>query len=183
MARRISAGPRRDGEFEYYEAMTHFAGSGAFDVNPAVAGVQPETNGDTYNGSVWELARAIYFSAAGDTLEPTPEEMAAALDYYAEHAITAGYSWSWVGNPLEQRVFDDLIHRSDDAARGATTMLGIVLANHVVSAVDALLTARLRDDGEGGGGGVDEGVEIRFFPWNPVREPGRVGVRVRLPVP
>ncbi|MCI0433018.1 MAG: hypothetical protein L0271_05125, partial [Gemmatimonadetes bacterium] len=41
------------------------------------------------------------------------------------------------------RVFIDLIRESDAAQRRATWMLGAIIANHVVSAIDALVLARV----------------------------------------
>jgi hypothetical protein len=49
-----------------------------------------------------------------------------------------------VEQPLEQQVFADMIADSDAAFRLATRYLGLILANHIASAVDALVTARLR---------------------------------------
>ncbi len=57
--------PRRDGSWGYYETMTQYVRSGAFDRDPLLDGVQPEPDPDTYNGAVWTLARA----RAGSALE------------------------------------------------------------------------------------------------------------------
>ena len=145
VARRLSVGARQDREFEYYERMSHFAESGSFDADPAVAGLQPEEDPGTFNGSVWALARAIYFPADADSTAPTGGALAAALDYYRRNAIEPAFAWSWGGNQLEHEHFKSLIGQSDAAARAGTTLLGVILVNHVVSAVDALLTARLGD--------------------------------------
>ncbi|HUF12257.1 MAG TPA: hypothetical protein VMN78_04085 [Longimicrobiales bacterium] len=147
VARRISVGDRADREFEYYEAMSNFLESGSFDADPGAPGLQPEEDGATFNGSVWALARAIFFPAGADSLPPSDQEQAAALDYYERNAIEPGYAWSWGSNRLEQEHFRTLIRRSDEAARASTTLLGVVLVNHVVSAIDAWITARLRANG------------------------------------
>lgn len=152
VARRISVGQRRDREFEYYETMSHEPESGAFDTDPSLAGIQPEDDPDTYNGEVWALARAIYLPSGGDSIPPTEEAVAAALDYYRRNAIEPAYAWSWGENELEHEHFQALIRQSDAAARAGTALLGVVLVNHVVSAIDALLTARLRDPNEKAGG-------------------------------
>lgn len=146
VARRVSTGPRRDGQFEYYEAMTKFAASGAYDLSPERPGVQPETDTETFNGTQWALARSI-FLPGGSADEDSPA-YAQALAYYRERAIPPDLAWSWGDNGLEQQVFADLISESDEAYRTARTMLGIVLANHLFSAVDALITARLRMGGD-----------------------------------
>jgi len=143
VARRVSKGPRRDTVFEYYEALTHFNSSGALDTSPNVAGIQPEEDPTTFNGDLWVLARGLFFS--GDREHPPGSpEYEAALDYYRRHGIPDEYSWAWGGNRLEQQAFGNLIQDSDDAYRAGTRMLGIILANHVASGVDALITARLR---------------------------------------
>lgn len=147
VARRISVGARADREFEYYEAMSSVGESGSFDADPALAGVQPEEDTATFNGKVWLLARAIFLPAGRDSIPPSVQEQEAALDYYERNAIEPAFAWSWGGNQLEHEHFRTLIRRSDEAARAGTTILGVILVNHVVSAVDALITARLRGAG------------------------------------
>lgn len=147
VARRISVGNREEREFEYYEAMSSFAESGSFDADPGTPGIQPEEEESSFNGSVWALAQAIFYPATADSVPPTPAEEAAALDYYRRNAIVPAFAWSWGSNLLEQEHFRTLIRRSDEAARASTTILGVILVNHVVSAVDAMITARLRSRG------------------------------------
>ncbi|MBI4410399.1 MAG: hypothetical protein HY561_11865 [Gemmatimonadetes bacterium] len=144
VARRVSRGPRRDGEFEYYEALMRFGASGAFDADPLRGGLQPELDEQTFNGSTWALARALFLRAGADTVPPTAPEYQKALEYYQEHAIAPEFAWAWGENGLEQQVFGRLIGESDEARRAATRVLGLILANHVVSAVDALVSSRLR---------------------------------------
>jgi hypothetical protein len=82
------------------------------------------------------------------------------LQYYLEHAIPPSFYWAWGASDLEYQAFRTLIRRSDDAYRTATQVLGVVLVNHVVSAVDALILARLRERGSGDGGpGLQSGFE------------------------
>jgi hypothetical protein len=144
VARRVGVGRRADREFEYYEAMGTYPASGSFDSDPALAGIQPEQDTSTFNGDVWELARLIFFPAGGDSIPPTEDARAAALDYYERNAIEPQFAWSWGSNQLEREHFRTLIRQSDEAARAGTTILGVILVNHVVSAIDALITARLR---------------------------------------
>lgn len=144
VARRVSAGPRRDGDFDYYEALANFRASGAFDADPSRAGVQPERDESTFNGSVWALARALFFPAG----EPEPPEDSPqyrqALEYYRSRAYTPEYAWDWGENGLEQEAYARLIRDSDELLRRATIMLGVLLGNHLVSAIDALVSARLK---------------------------------------
>lgn len=133
--------PRRDGDFDYYESMAQFESSGRFDVDPAAAGIQPETDPSTFNGAAWSLAGQIFFPAGVDP-DPASPEYAAALAFYKEQAIPSAFAWSWTGAAGERSRFRALIRDSDAAFRDATVQLGLILANHLVSAVDALITGR-----------------------------------------
>jgi hypothetical protein len=136
VARRVSVGERRDTVFEYYEAMAYFSSSGEW-----LPGGQPEQQAGTFNGEIWKLAQALYLPGR----QPTAPGSAAyqqALQYYLQRAIPPGYAWAWGASNLEQQVFADLIGESDAAFRSATRYLGFILANHITSAVDALITAR-----------------------------------------
>jgi hypothetical protein len=134
-ARRASDPPRRDSVFEYYEDMTRFTASGAFDRDAREPGIQPELDRETFNGELWLLARELYTSDAE------------ALAYYASRAIVPTYAWAWGDSNLERQAFVETIRESDEAYRHATTALGVLLANHMVSAVDALVLARLQAAG------------------------------------
>jgi hypothetical protein len=135
---------RRDTVFEYYEAMAHFRSSGGW-----LPDGQPERQEGTFNGELWRLARALYFPA-GQPAPPGSPAYEAALAYYLSRAIPPGYGWAWGASDLEQQVFADIIMESDAAFRSATRYVGLILANHVASAVDALITSRLRQlAGEG----------------------------------
>jgi hypothetical protein len=168
VARRVSVGERRDTVFEYYEAMTQYGSSGGW-----MPGGVPERQDGTFNGELWKLAQALYLPA-GQPAPPGSPAYEAAVQYYLNRAIPPGYAWAWGGNNLEQQVFADLIIESDAAFRSATRYAGIVVANHVVSAVEAFITSRLRQlSGDalrletgpvryGGAGGWEYGVRVRF---------------------
>ena len=131
------------GDWEYYERMEHFVESGAYDVETGGA-LQPEPDTTTYNGSVWLLARQTYWT---DPFAPPPAGSAAyenAVAFYRQRAVTPEYRWSWRNAQLEQDVFRRTIARSNDAYRRAAQDLAIVIANHVLSTVDAYVTVRLR---------------------------------------
>jgi hypothetical protein len=142
VARRVSIGSRRDTIFEYYEEMTHYPSSGTFDSDPETAGIQPEFDVRTFNGDLWALSRGLFWGgqnyAAGTGLYEQ------ALDYYMDRAIPPTFTWAWGDSFLEQQSFRELIRRSDEAYRTSTQFLGLILANHVVSAVDALVIGRVR---------------------------------------
>jgi hypothetical protein len=61
-----------------------------------------------------------------------------------DRAIPPTFTWAWGDSFLEQQSFRELIRRSDEAYRTSTQFLGLILANHVVSAVDALVIGRVR---------------------------------------
>jgi len=149
VARRVSAGPRRDTVFEYYEIMAKefFPASGAFDADPDDEGIQPEQTPGTYNAFVWRLALDLY--SGGRPLQPGSPQYEAALQYYGRRAIPDGFAWAWGVSRLEQQAYVRLIDESDAAYRNAKQYLGLILVNHIASTVDALVTARLRQLGAG----------------------------------
>ena len=140
---RRSFGPlRRDTIFEYYEQMERFAESGAYDRDPGPALV-PESDPNTYNGSMWLLARRTYWEDPNVPPDPMSPQYLNALQFYQARAVGPNFLWSWRDHSLEHEVFRDYIKRSDNAFRRAQNQIGLLLANHVLSAVDALISARL----------------------------------------
>jgi hypothetical protein len=67
-----------------------------------------------------------------------------ALAYYRDRAYGTEFLWDWSGEEGAQSEFADLIVESDERFRQATNVVGAVIANHLVSAVDAYLSARGR---------------------------------------
>ncbi len=146
VARRVSTGARQDTTFPYYETLIHFPASGAYDAQPSQAGIQPELDVTTYNGQQWDLAQRL-FIPEGSAGDPTSPGYVAALEYYAGRAIPDRFAFAWNTGRLEQQVYTNVISDSDGAYRDATRMLGLILANHLTSAVDALISSRLRSGG------------------------------------
>ena len=142
VARRQFTPLRRDTIFEYYEQMERFTESGSYDGDPGST-FAPETDPRTYNGSVWLLARRTYWSDPNNPPNPTSPEYWNALHFYQTRAVGPNFLWSWRDHSLEHEVFRDFIKRSDTAYRRAQNQVGLLLANHVVSAVDALISARM----------------------------------------
>jgi hypothetical protein len=143
-AGRIQTGTRVDGDFDYYERLTKWARSGEFDADPASEGVQPELDASTYNGSIWSLAAQI-FLPPGQSVSETDPAYEAALAYYQERAYGTALLWDWTGAPEGREELARLIRASDSRFGHATTALGVVIANHLVSAADAYLSARGRE--------------------------------------
>lgn len=143
---RIQDGERVDGPFAYYEALSKWTQSGSFDSDGSAPGVQPETDPLTYNGSVWDRATRIFFPG-GTPVPETDPAYQRALAYYDENAFGSQLLWDWSGAPDAQKEFAALIHESDHRFSQATTALGLVIANHLISAADAYLSARGRGTG------------------------------------
>ena len=145
VARRGTLGERMDGDFEYYEALGKYRASGAFDADPYMGGVQPETDTTTFNGAIWSLANEI-FLVPGEQgpLGPGSPEYEHAMEYYASRSIGPEFQWDWNGDEVSRAEYDRLIQRSDAALRQVTTVVGVILANHLAAAFDAFITARLR---------------------------------------
>lgn len=142
VARQPFAPVARDTVFEYFEQMSRFAASGAFDADPG-PGFAPEADAGTYNGSVWLLARRTYWPDPNTPPVPTSPEYQRAVQFYMERAVGPGFAWTWRNAPLERESFRQAIRRSDGAYRDAQGYLGLLLANHALSAVDALISSRL----------------------------------------
>ena len=145
VARAPFSSDRPNGDFEYYEHMTHYQETGRYDV---VAGgaLEPETDTSTYNGAVWLLARRTYWSDPSVAPASSSPEWSRAIGFYEARAYDQRYRWSWTNAPQDYQAFLGLIGASNDANRFAMLDLGVVIANHVLSTVDAYITLRLRND-------------------------------------
>jgi len=142
VARRGFTTVRRDTVFEYYETMERFGASGEFDHDPG-PGLAPEDDPTTFNGSVWLLARRTFWSDPQTPPPPTSPEFQLALQFYRAHAVGPDFRWSWSDASLEHQEFRATIRSSDDTFRRAQNQLGLLLANHLASAIDALISSRL----------------------------------------
>ena len=142
VARRSFPGSHPDTVFQYYEKLEKFVESGRFTqvINgPTV----PETDADTYNGEQWMLARQRFGIPLGD---PNPSALPgyrSAIEYYESRAMRQEYGWSWRNAQLEKDLFKRAISRSDAAYRSAQDALIALMANHLLSAIDAFATVRL----------------------------------------
>jgi hypothetical protein len=131
------------GTWPYYELMRHYRDSGVYSLSGSLTDVQPETDESTYNGAQWLLARTTYWASA----TPPPTTSAAyqtALAFYEARAIRPEFRWSWSNAQLEQDLYSGMIDRANSANRRETSALGIIVANHLLSSVDAFAIVRLR---------------------------------------
>lgn len=138
------------GSWAYYESMEHYLESGVFDRVPG-GDVDPDIDVSTYNGAMWLLARTTYWSNVDVAPSTASAEYRRAMNFYLDRAVRAEYRWSWRNAQLEQDLYIRTIRRSNTSFRGARAALGAVLANHLLSAIDAFVT--LRVEGLDGGGG------------------------------
>ncbi len=177
VARRVSTGPRTEAGWDYYEALTKFQSSGAYDSNPLLPGVQPEEDPATFNGSIWALARDIYLPGDPETpAEEGSEPYEKAFSYYLSRAYAPELAWDWGSNALLQEEYASLIKEADEALRSSTSMIGVILANHLLSAVDALVSGRLGIVGEG-----EPTLEFQLLPGPYYTH--QVALQFRLPAP
>ena len=146
VARRKFAPAARDTSFGYFEEMASFIESGDFDTDPGPAFVPPR-NEFSFNGHIWRLARETFFQKPDSFPNPDAEEYQRALEFYRNRAVGPNFLWSWRGAALEHDLFRQSIRASDRAFQAATQHLGAMLANHLLSAVDAFVSQRLAQNG------------------------------------
>ena len=140
------------GDFDYYERMEKFVDSGAFDAIPG-GDLDPEPDTTTANGAIWLLARQTYWSNPSVPPSRDSSEYKFALDFYRGRAVGPEFRWSWSNARLEYAEFRRTIRRSNNAYRNSLEDLGLVIANHALSTVDAFITVRLRRHAEAGAQG------------------------------
>lgn len=144
------------GTWAYYESMEHYVESGVFDRLPG-GEVDPDIDIDTYNGAMWLLARTTFWANPDLAPPAASAEYRHAINFYLDRAVRAEYRWSWRNAQLEQDLYVRTIRRSNTSFRGARAALGAVLANHLLSGVDAFVTLRV----EGLDGGDGRGFSLR----------------------
>ena len=147
VARRPFSATRPVGDFDYYERMEKFVESGAFDAIPG-GDLDPEPDTTTANGAIWLLARQTYWSNPSQAPPRSSAEYGFAEAFYRERAVGSDYRWSWTNARLEYAEFRRTIRRSNNAYRNSLADLGLVIANHALSTVDAFITVRLRRHGD-----------------------------------
>lgn len=131
------------GTWAYYESMEKYVESGVFDRLPG-GDVDPDLNPETFNGAMWLLARRTYWTDPDIPPSISTPEYRRAINFYLDRAVRPEFRWSWRAAQLEQDIYVRTIRRSNTAFREARAALGIVLANHLLSAVDAFATLRVQ---------------------------------------
>jgi hypothetical protein len=167
IARSAFPGNRPVGAWAYYETMEHYIESGVFDRFPG-GEFSPEIDQSTANGALWLLARQTYWRSP--TVEPdhASAEYRRAIAMYIDRAVRPEYRYSWRNAQLEQDLYRRSIARSNQAYRDATTQVAVLIANHLLSTVDAYVTLRLR----GGMGAPGSPASLSAsLPWAPFGRP------------
>ena len=144
------------GTWAYYESMEHYVESGVFDRLPG-GEVDPDEDVSTYNGAMWLLARETYWTDPSVPPLVSSAPYRNAYNFYLDRAVRPQYRWSWRNAQLEQDIYVRTIQRSNTSYRGARRALGLVIANHLLSSVDAFATLRV----EGLEGGNGRGFAVR----------------------
>lgn len=181
LAFRVARGPFaptiRDTVFDYFEAMGKYIESGPFDTDPGPDLVPP---GDerTFNGHLWWLARQTFFQQPDSIPDAGSAEYARALDFYRRRAVGPDFRWSWRSAAIEQDLFRQTIRSSDEAFRRAREQLGLLMANHLLSAVDALISSRLHHRGRLKD--VSARLQVGERPTGPLLPPLRLIIRARF---
>jgi hypothetical protein len=165
----------RDTVWDYFEAMGKYIESGPFNTGPG-PDLVPPSDESTFNGKIWQLARDTYLQRPDSAPDPGSAEYARALDFYRRRAVGPNFRWSWRSAAIEQDLFRQAIRSSDEAYRRARQQLGLLMANHLLSAVDALISSRIARGQRVRG--VSAGLRIgdRLLP--PLPPPIQVSVRV-----
>lgn len=144
------------GTWEYYENMEKYLESGVFDRLPG-GEVDPDLDERTFNGFIWLQARATFWVDPSVAPPQASAEYRRAMNFYLDRAVRPEYRWSWRNAQLEQDLYIRTIRRSNMSGRAARAALGIALANHLLAAVDAVITLRV----EGLEGGDGRGIAVR----------------------
>ncbi len=131
------------GNWDYYERMEKFAVSGAYDAIPGGA-IDPESDPTTFNGSIWLLARQTYWRDPSLPPSITSPEYQSALSFYERRAAPPEMRWSWAASPDGYQQYRRSIAASNAAFKRAEQTVGLVIANHILSVVDAYVSVRLR---------------------------------------
>jgi hypothetical protein len=144
VAREPFTAMRVDGPWDYYETMSHYVESGAYNMATEPGSFEPQTDTLTFNGAMWLLARRNYLENPDSIPRPSDPRYQAALAFYRKRAFGDAFRWSWKDARLEMDVYRQTIRDSDNGYRAATSYLGAILANHLASFVDAFIMSRLR---------------------------------------
>jgi hypothetical protein len=138
-----------DADWHYYESMEKYLESGFFSLTTSGPTV-PETDQATFNGVQWTFARRQFGIPLDDPGASANPNYPLAVALYESRAVGQPYRWSWRNAQLEQDLYKQTIARSNDAYRHAKYDVIALIANHLLSAIDAFATVRLMQTTDGG---------------------------------
>jgi hypothetical protein len=161
-------GGAANGPWSYYERVEERVASGMYNATPGQP-LTPETDTSTFNGKLWEKAQNLFFIPGAPEPARTDPRFQSALAFYDSAAVKDGFLWSWRDDQLTWDVYKSAVARKNQATRNMRMAGGIIMANHLLSAIDALATVRLRSSVGPRG---DQRIEA-VVPWAPLGRPGR----------
>jgi hypothetical protein len=169
LAREVARAPFgvvRDTGWKYYEDLYDRASSGRYNTTPGAA-LTPETDTSTFNGNQWYQLRLLYFDFPEQELAPSDPRYQRALADYTLRAYKDEFRWSWLPQQLQYQNYKADVERKNQLERDMTMTLVVIGANHLVSAIDALGSVRLRRSrGPAGQSRIEATV-----PWAPFGRP------------
>ena len=122
--------------------MRNYLESGFFTLSPTGA-IVPETDTATFNGHQWVVARLQYGIGLNDPGASSSPTYPNALAYYESNAVKQQFRWSWRNAQLEWDLYKRTTEMANDAQRQATNDLIALIANHILSSIDAFASVRL----------------------------------------
>lgn len=166
VARALFEGSKPVGAWAYYEEMEKFVESGVYTRQPGT--VLPEIDPETYNGWLWQQMRNTYWKNPNVEPDHLSAQYANSINEYNRRSIKPEYRWSWRNAQLEQDIYRRAIRNKNQANRDASLNLRLLLANSMLSMLDAFVT--LRVSGRFGAVG-DESYVTATLPWAPFGRP------------
>lgn len=164
IARSSFPGSRPVGPWAYYETMEHYIESGVFDRFPG-GEFSPETDQSTTNGALWLLARQTYWRSPSVEPDHASAEYRRAIAMYIDRAVRPEFRYSWRNAQLEQDLYRRSIAHANQAYRDATTQVAMLIANHLLSGIDAFVTLRLRGGLGASGPPASLSASLRWAPF------------------
>jgi hypothetical protein len=168
VARAFVLGNRPVGNWPYYESMEKYIESGVFNAGAPGGDFTPETDVTTYNGFIWLDVRQRWWTNPYVEPDHSSSQYRNAFNEYLARAYRPEMRWSWRNAQLEQDNYRQIINLKNQVHHDATTALGVLAANHLLSMIDAFVTVRLR--GGAGAGGTPSELSLTV-PWAPFGHP------------
>jgi hypothetical protein len=137
--------------WKYYETLesTEYPSSGEYDLNLG-GKFTPETDLTTYNGRQWLQARETFWASPTVVPPETSAEYQKAIAFYQAGAYSGSFRWSWRDHSLEQAAYIQAIKDANRSEQRFVSATGLVIANSLVSVIDAYINVRVRRYGGAG---------------------------------